>query len=165
MGKRGPKPKPIGPRFWAKVDKDGAGGCWLWTGTTRGKGYGFFTINGRMVSAHRLAYRMAHGDIPNEMALDHICHVHNCVNPAHLRPATNTENGYNRGCNGNNSSGFKGVSWEPARHKWRATIQAGGKSIIIGRFITAELAHSAYCESAKKHHGEFAFTGGLPEPI
>jgi len=156
MGKRGPKPKPVESRFWSKVYKRSPSECWIWIGPVRRGGYGAMEIEGKMVSAHRLAYEMHFGPIPDGFYIDHICRVQKCVNPSHLRPATPAENGYNRGRNSNSSSGLKGVSWEPSRMKWRATIQANGKSTIVGRYETAELAHAAYCEAAKRLHGDFA---------
>ena len=156
MGKRGPKAKPVEPRFWSKVDRADIDGCWLWVGPARGSGYGVIKIDGKMASAHRFAYELANGPIPNGMCLDHICQTKICVNPSHLRLATVTENGYNRGQNANNTSGFKGVSWDASRQKWRATIQAHGKSIIIGRFTTPELANQSYQNAAALMHGEFA---------
>lgn len=73
-------------RFWAKVDKNGPGGCWLWTAGTS-KGYGQF-LNG----AHRVSYEMLVGPIPEGLHIDHLCRVRACVNPDHLEPVTRKEN-------------------------------------------------------------------------
>ena len=70
--------------FWAKVDKTGA--CWLWTAAQNNLGYGYVTINKVQVGAHRMAYFLARGSIPEGMQLDHLCRVRNCVNPDHLDP-------------------------------------------------------------------------------
>lgn len=43
--------------------------------------------------AHRVAWEAAHGPIPVEMTLDHICRNKPCINPQHLRLLTNSENG------------------------------------------------------------------------
>ena len=82
-------------RFWAKTDRSaGPDGCWPWTAARRGReaGYGSFSVNGVTVRAHRLAYEMTHGPIPDGLTLDHLCRNGLCVNPAHLQPVTNTEN-------------------------------------------------------------------------
>src|SRR3990167_9138023 len=76
-------------RFWSKVDKNGPGGCWLWTGATS-SGYGRFRINTHWPSAraHRLAYESVIGPIPNGLTLDHLCRVRRCVNPHHMEPVS-----------------------------------------------------------------------------
>ena len=79
-------------RFWSKVDKDGAGGCWLWTAAENGRGYGLFSWDGRTIVAHRYSYRTLVGPVPDGLDLDHLCRVRNCVNPKHLEPVTRREN-------------------------------------------------------------------------
>lgn len=83
-------------RFWAKVDK--TDGCWLWIGTIAPNGYGQFRLasRGPLVYAHRYAYEVCVGPIPDGLELDHVrergCEHTNCVNPAHLEPVTGREN-------------------------------------------------------------------------
>lgn len=83
-------------RFWSKVNKDGPGGCWLWTGLLDQAGYGQLKINGRQVKAHRFVYELLVGAIPEGLHIDHVhargCRHRNCVNPAHLEPVTPSEN-------------------------------------------------------------------------
>lgn len=75
-------------RFWAKVDKNGPvpahrpelGPCWVWTASTLGKGYGAFGLNRRTAMAHRVAYEIEHGPIP-----DGLCVLHECDNPPCVR--------------------------------------------------------------------------------
>ena len=82
-------------RFWAKVDK--ADTCWLWTGSRDHKGYGYFADGaGRLARAHRFAYELLVGPIPEGLEIDHVkergCRHRHCVNPAHLEPVTHHEN-------------------------------------------------------------------------
>lgn len=54
------------------------------------------TVPGRKrpvrVFAHRLAYELFTGPIPDGMEIDHLCRVRNCINPAHLQAVTHAEN-------------------------------------------------------------------------
>jgi AP2 domain len=76
-----------------------------------------------------------------------------------LRICTLGDNNKNRGKMARNTSGLKGISRRRDRNKWRASIMADGRTFHIGDFDTAEEAHAAYCETAKKLHGEFANFG------
>ncbi len=77
-------------RFWKKVKKSSQ--CWLWTSAHNVYGYGVFRLGQKVVMAHRLSYVIANGDLDDNLSLDHLCRVHNCVNPAHLEPVTRGEN-------------------------------------------------------------------------
>jgi|1185.fasta_scaffold02358_2 hypothetical protein len=78
-------------RLWSNVEKD-ANGCWNWQGTRRRKGYGQISAEGRVVSTHRLAYRLAHGEIPDGMVVRHRCDNPPCINPDHLEVGTHADN-------------------------------------------------------------------------
>jgi hypothetical protein len=68
-------------------------GCWIWQGTVTRAGYGIITLAGkRTTGAHRWAYELLAGPIPEGLTLDHLCYVPLCVNPAHLEPVTRDEN-------------------------------------------------------------------------
>jgi len=77
-------------RFWSKVDR--SGDCWTWTAGRLPKGYGRFHHNGKLRLAHRVAYEMVVGPIPDGLQLDHLCRNPACVNPVHLEPVTAREN-------------------------------------------------------------------------
>ena len=78
-------------RFDAKHTKY-ENGCWLWTGGIQPKGYGTFRFRGKHYLAHRAAYEMFVGPIPDGLEIDHTCCVRHCVNPDHLEPVTPSEN-------------------------------------------------------------------------
>ena len=83
-------------RFWRRVIR--TRGCWRYTGSWAGRcAYGQvkFRRNGKWGSyqAHRVAYELVIGPIPAGLVVDHKCQVPSCVNPRHLTPMTNWENG------------------------------------------------------------------------
>lgn len=77
-------------RFWPKVRK--TDGCWLWGASKYPKGYGMFRFAGRPMQAHRFAYELVVGPIPDGLQIDHLCRVRHCVNPSHLEAVSNREN-------------------------------------------------------------------------
>lgn len=78
------------PRTDYRVDPDT--GCWLWLGCKSPLGYGYVKRSGHR-AAHRLYYTEHVGPIPDGLVLDHLCRNPSCVNPDHLEPVTNAENG------------------------------------------------------------------------
>lgn len=81
-----------------------------------------------------------------------------------LREATARQNGRNARNRVDNTSGFKGVTWEKQRRRWAARITAGDASrLTIGRYPTAEDAARAYDDAARELHGEYA-TVNFPQP-
>ena len=59
-------------------------GCLLWVGSTAKGGYGQMKIDRRKIAAHRIAWTLKHGDIPDGMDVLHRCDVPCCVNHEHL---------------------------------------------------------------------------------
>lgn len=78
-------------RFMSKVAIDGAG-CWIWQAGLSSDGYGVISVGDVQVRAHRLAYELFVGPIPDGLVTDHLCRVHACVNPQHLEMVTDREN-------------------------------------------------------------------------
>lgn len=85
----------IEDRFWPKVHVIGPTECWWWIGARNDQGYGRLGVGPRgagMVYAHRFAYELFVGPIPDGLEPDHLCRNPPCVNPSHLEPVTHAEN-------------------------------------------------------------------------
>ena len=93
-------PSPI-EGFLGRIQRS-ANGCWIWTGHIERNGYGKITLYKRGFWAHRAAYELLVGPIPEDDELDHrhdLCGDRACVKvvpdgygPAHLEPVTGVEN-------------------------------------------------------------------------
>ena len=112
-------------------------------------------IDGRSYLAHRLAWLYMTGAWPlNE--IDHIDANKENNRLENLREATKIQNGMNRRAYSNNQSGYKGVHWYKKNRKFGSHIRVNKKLMFLGLFDTAEEAHAAYVEAARKHFGAFA---------
>ena len=84
--------RPIRIRFMDKVAKTDT--CWLWTGAVSAGGYGRIgeASSSRTLQAHRVAYELFVGRIPEGLHIDHLCSERRCVRPDHLEAVTQAEN-------------------------------------------------------------------------
>jgi hypothetical protein len=79
----------------ARVEKQ-ENRCWNWQPGVTPAGYAVITMTDgdsvRHTTAHRYAYELWVGVIPDGHEIDHICFNRSCVNPDHLQPLTRREN-------------------------------------------------------------------------
>jgi hypothetical protein len=119
------------------------------------RGYHRIAINRRYYQAHRLAWLYITDEWPPEQ-VDHINGDPSDNRWANLRLATQSQNQANARRRSDNTSGYKGVSWDARSRKWSAEILVGGRRVRLGRFGCPAEAHAAYVRTAEKLSGEFA---------
>jgi len=154
---------------WLNYDPDT--GLFSWKKKPRGKvqigdpvgtkskfGYVMLKVKGQRWPAHRVAWLMHYGNIP-EMMIDHINNDPSDNRINNLRLATYQQNGWNRKSNKNNFCGLKGAHFHKSTGMFRSRIMVNGKEHHLGDFLTAIEAHEAYCKAAAELHGEFANFG------
>ena len=77
----------------SKIGAPDENGCWPWIAARTKAGYSWINWRCKPQLAHRVIYELIVGPIPEGLQIDHLCRVRHCVNPAHLEPVTNRENG------------------------------------------------------------------------
>ena len=94
--------------FWANVEK--GGGCWEWQGHRNKAGYGHIGLNNALVLAHRHAWSLACGPIPDGLLVLHDCDNPPCVRIDHLYLGTSADNAHDRSARG------RGANTKGERH-------------------------------------------------
>lgn len=86
----GSRPLAAWHRLEARMIPEANTGCWLMTSVIN-CGYSTIQINGRETLAHRAAYELLKGPIPEGLELHHVCRTKSCINPDHLEVVTRDE--------------------------------------------------------------------------
>lgn len=122
-------------RFWRYVRK--TEGCWEWTGGRfqSSLGYGQFRVGKRKVRAHRFAWQITNGSIPNGMRICHKCDNPTCCNPTHLFMGTDADNIADRGRKGRTKNGSRQFPelWSAERNPAAKVNWAAVHEIRLGR--------------------------------
>lgn len=101
-------------------------------------------ILGKIYPLHRIIFLIHYNYLPELIDHKDRNKLNNSIE--NLREATRQQNTLNRGLRADNKSGFKGVSWDKHRKKWRAQLHLGKKNYYLGLHETPEDASEAYKE-------------------
>lgn len=126
-------------------------------GATDAQGYRIISLDNRRYKAHRLAWLIMTGEMPDG-DIDHIDMDRSNNRFANLRAASRSQNMANTRAKRGTLLGVKGVTWDKAKQRYAAQIQVGGKNKLIGRYLTVEEASAAYNREAERVFGGFART-------
>lgn len=121
--------------------------CWLWQGAPTSGGYGRFWFDGVRKLAHRAAYEIFKGDIPEDMCVCHKCDNPLCVNPKHLFLGTHSDNMRDMGNKGRH-------------HAQNQTHCSRGHEFTLDNTWTSPTSGKRKCRTCqqmryrKRYHGE-----------
>ena len=132
------------------------GECVAWGGPKSSSGYGCFRRDGVYYTAHRAAWEVEHGPIPDGMLVDHTCFNRACVRVEHLRLATRAENNSNRsGQMPGSATGVRNV-YATRTGEFAVRVQSGGVRRWLGQYPTLEEAERVAENARAEMFGEFA---------
>jgi len=127
-------------------------------GVCRTNGYRLIGYKGKRLKAHRCAWYLVYGEIPEH--LDHINGDRADNRLSNLRPCTHRENLANCRLSSNNTSGVTGVRRSPTKGKWIAKIMVDRRAIHLGTFSSIDEAKQAREQAERKYFGRFRPTVG-----
>lgn len=95
------------PRFWERVVRGGPRECWEWQGSRHPSGHGQVWDGEKVVYAHRTAWALVNGPVPDGLVVMHSCDNPPCANPAHLSVGTQGDNLRDMASKGRDRGGWK----------------------------------------------------------
>lgn len=125
--------RPFAERFWERVTRNGPDDCWEWQGYRNRSGHGRINAEGYRTTAHRIAYILTYGDIPDGLVVCHRCDNPPCCNPSHLFLGTLASNNADRVAKGRGAQGSKQACaklTEELVREIRATYECGNVTLV-----------------------------------
>lgn len=100
---------------------------------------------------------------PNWKFVDHIDGNKLNNQKSNLRNITPSGNAQNQKKHADNTSGYKGVTWNKQRKKWVAQIYYNNKQLSLGGFLCKIEAAKVYDKNASEYFGKFARINNIQE--
>lgn len=127
--------------FWSRVQRNSPDKCWPYMGLRASKGYGLYRVVAKRWLAHRWAWTISNGEIPDGMCVLHMCDNPPCCNPAHLWLGTVVNNNQDRHTKGRTRTGTQiGESSHFAKLTAQDVIDAR-EAYESGKITLKDLAH------------------------
>ena len=123
-------------------------------GTINAAGYRDIRLHKKQIYAHRAVFLIHHGYVPER--LDHINGDKADNRIENLRPASASENGYNRKRRSDTAAKAKNITWCKKDRRWLVRVNANGSAVYVGSFSALDEAKSAATAARIQYHGAFA---------
>lgn len=121
-------------RLMEGLDINKETGCWVWKKSCCRSGYGQIKVFKKMVLAHRYSYEIHKGEIPKGMEILHECDNKKCINPAHLKAGTHSQNMKDAGIRGLMRKGIN----HPMFGKSPKRPRQANKVVVLGKSFDSQ---------------------------
>lgn len=148
--------KPLVERFLAKVTVTPEPNCWVWNGAATIFGHGQIQKGGtgkdrrKLLTAHRVSWEIARGEIPDGMFVLHTCDNPRCVNPSHLFLGTKAENSADMVSKGRQKRGFDLPQTKLSAADIAKIRKASGSQKEIGKRFNISQSHVCNIRAGRK---------------
>lgn len=138
--------------YWKEPKCNGAIKAGQEAGSTTTSGYREVRVGRKPVLVHRVIWFLCYGELPR-CQLDHINRDRADNRVCNLRIAYNnaSDNNQNRAVGKNNTSGYKGVIWNPKNSRWIVRLKHKGRSMYFGSYLDIKDAIAARKRAEAEH--------------